>query len=75
MDDGSGVIDCYHAQYKEKQAPKPQKQVKAEPDPPPVPIADLGNSVEVIGAVREVHNSRQIAVTSISMFLLFNFHS
>lgn len=73
MDDGTGVIDCYHAQPKEKQALKVQKQVKVEPDPPLVPVADLGKSLEVVGTVREVHDSRQISVTYISMLSLVPF--
>lgn len=67
-------MDCYHAHSKEYTSYKLQNQSKGEIMPPvypPKPVAKIGNSVEVTGTVREVHDTRQLNVTNISMYCHF----
>ncbi|KAH9486978.1 CST complex subunit STN1 [Psilocybe cubensis] len=70
VDDGTGVIDCYHALPRQYTALKADKLLNSEivpPAPPPKPIATIGYCLEVSGTVREFHETRQLHVTDIKV--------
>jgi len=68
VDDGTGVIDC-HYMHRDRPAGPPTKQISKYQRPetqtlpePPKPIADIGQTVRVIGIVRPWYETRIISV-------------
>lgn len=64
------MVDCVHTQVRPKgkrqtTSLKYQAADKDEPAPPPEPIAEIGQSVEVIGRVKPYYDSWQIVMSQI----------
>jgi len=72
VDDGTGVLDCFHAQTlpktvstKETATSKDQNSEKLELPTMPKPIARIGQFIRVEGKVHNAYESRQILVQNI----------
>lgn len=70
VDDGSGVIECNHAQPPPRTPPE-HGQKKTEPiskldlPPLPKPIAWIGKLIRVVGRLQRKFETRQIIIDSV----------